>query len=95
MPDNGGWEIILGGRFRRRMRGYERSIERCARPGCMQLLSSGADPARLGDRKYGRYDVLYGYPLSGSIRVLDRVDYDARSIILIAIGDHKEVCGRD
>lgn len=96
MLDNGAWEILGNDKFRQGQKKYKHDIEVCkALAACVEALSTDEDPARLGDRKYGRYEGTYGYALSRSIRVLYKVDYGAHQVLLVALGNHKEVYGRD
>lgn len=61
----------------------------------MNTLQAAPDPRRLGGRKFGRLEGVYGAKLSKSVRLLYVVDYDARQIKLLAIGNHEETYGSD
>lgn len=70
------------------MKKYDSFVERVG-----QL--SDDDPARLGRRKTGRHHNSYGYNLTKSDRLIFRIDYTNKIIILVDIGDHKNVYGGD
>lgn len=61
----------------------------------LESLQVARDPGRLGDIKLGPLNGVYGTRLSRSVRLLYLVDHAAQVIRLLAIGDHKEVYGRD
>ena len=78
------------------MKRYSRdSRVRKALKDCLHYLPCEKDPGRMGDSKSGRYKGTYGYNLSGSLRLIYKVDYENHRIILLAMGDHKEVYLRD
>lgn len=58
-------------------------------------LTNSDDPTILGERKHGRFKYCYSYNLTKSYRLLYRVFFKENIIQLIAIGDHKELFGRD
>lgn len=96
MDHNGAWEILEDKKFKRQRISYERNDQtREALANCVELLSKADDPARLGDRKYGRYAGTYGYKLTKSLRVIYKICYDTHQILLMIMGDHKKVYGRD
>lgn len=92
MHHKGAWDIREKKAFQQGRKKYRRDTRVCkALAACVEALSTEEDPARLGDRKYWRYAGTYGYNLSKSIRVIYKVDYGAHRVLLVAIGDHKEV----
>lgn len=96
MHRNGAWEVLWDKKFRQCLKKYKRDTKvRKALAECVKVLSAEEDPARLGDRKYGRYAGAYGYNLSKSVRVIYKVDYVAHRVRLVALGDHKEAYGSD
>ncbi len=58
-------------------------------------LTDAVDPTTLGERKHGRFKFCYSYNLTKSYRLLYRVFFEEKIIQLIALGDHKELFGRD
>ena len=96
MHHNGAWAVLWDKKFRHCLKKYKRDAKVLkALAACVRALSAEEDPARLGDRKYGRYAGAYGYNLSKSIRVIYKVDYGAHRVRLVALGDHKEAYGSD
>ena len=58
-------------------------------------LSESEDPTRLGKRLHGRYADHYECRLPGSYRLVYGVDWAAHRVVLVNVGDHKELFGRD
>jgi len=57
----------------------------------LKSLQAAQDPRRLGDIKIGNLNGAYGLWLSRSVRLLYAVNCDTQEIILLNMGDHKEV----
>lgn len=90
------WKVVESVKVRKSRKKYSSDARVCkALESCLRQLPNEEDPRRIGDRKYGIYDGTYGYNLTKSIRLIYKVDYNARQIKLLAMGDHKEVYGRD
>lgn len=90
------WTFVESSSYGRCRRSYSRDHNVLkALDELLNTLQVAPDPRRLGDRKFGRLEGVYGAKLSKSVRLLYVVDYDARQIKLLAIGNHKETYGRD
>lgn len=61
----------------------------------LATLGSDGDPAILGTRKTGRYRGFIGVKLTKSERLIYKIDYKNKIVIIYGIGDHKDVYGRD
>ncbi len=57
-------------------------------------LRTASEPARLGDKKHAPYRNTYGINITKSVRLLYTINYKEHKILLVAIGDHKEVYRR-
>lgn len=90
------WMITESDMFRKMHKKYSRDKKVCrVLESHLEMLREEEDPARQGDRKVGKLAGLYSLPITGSIRVLYEIDYKARQISLVTMGDHKEVYGHD
>ena len=58
-------------------------------------LISSIDPERVGGRKHGHLNHLYGYRITKSYRLLYYVDRGKGEIVIVDLDDHKNVYGRD
>lgn len=61
----------------------------------IESLENSDNPAALGVPKKGRYDGCFGTHIAKPVVVVYRIDYPARRIDLLGMGDHKTVYGRD
>lgn len=61
----------------------------------IKSLENSVNPAAIGIPKKGRYGGCLGAHITKSVVVIYRVDYPARQIDLLVMGDHKTVYGRD
>ena len=96
MTDAVPWEVVSSAKVRKNLKKYTNNKQvRGALAQCIKYLSLEEDPGRIGDRKCGRYAGMYGYSLTRSERLIYKVDHESHRIILISMGDHKEVYGHD
>lgn len=58
-------------------------------------LATSEDPVALGTFKHLSSLRCYAYNVTGSFRLLYSVDRENKIIMLHAVGDHKEVYGKD
>ena len=58
-------------------------------------LARSDNPSSMGIPKKGKYSGCLGTHITKSVVLVYRIDYDARKIDLLGIGDHKTVYGRD
>ena len=90
------WKVLESAKVRKSRKKYSSDAQVCkALESCLKQILNEEDPRRMGDRKYGIYEGTYGYNLTKSIRLICQIDYNAHQIKLLAMGDHKEVYGRD
>ncbi|MHB8547537.1 MAG: type II toxin-antitoxin system RelE family toxin [Nitrosotalea sp.] len=54
-------------------------------------LQNAIDPARCGDPKKGWLKGWRSYEIGRQYRVIYKVDYDTKTVILSSVGKHKEV----
>ena len=93
------WELHQHGRYEDHVKKYQRDqvVTKALRERLMSLRDAER-PERLGDHKIGRLNGVcgaYGAWLSKSVRLLFTVDYTAHAILLLDIGNHKVVYGKD
>lgn len=90
------WTLVKSKRYEKHVKAYLHD-QRITKALCERLesLRDAKCPERLGDHKIGRLNGAYGTRLSKSVRLLYVIDYSARVIRLLDIGDHKEVYGHD
>ena len=58
-------------------------------------LAHSDNPASMGVPKKGKYGGCLGVHITKSVVLVYRIDYAARRIDLVNMGDHKKVYGRD
>jgi addiction module RelE/StbE family toxin len=58
-------------------------------------LSNSDDPGKLGLPKKGRWSGYYAYDLGRSHRLIYKVLYKEKIILIVAVGDHRQVYGKD
>lgn len=58
-------------------------------------MARSDNPASMGVPKKGRYGGCLGTSITKSVVLVYRIDYAARRIDLLDMGDHKRVYGRD
>lgn len=61
----------------------------------IKTLASSDDPRKLGTFKRGKKYSAYYYELGRSFRLVYQVINDEMVILLLDVGDHKEVYGKD
>ncbi len=61
----------------------------------IKTLANSDDPRRLGTFKRGKKCAAYYYELGRSLRLVYQVVDEEMVILLLDVGDHKEVYGRD
>lgn len=61
----------------------------------IRTLASSDDPRKLGTFKRGRKYSAYYYELGRSFRLVYQVVKEQMIILLLDVGDHKEVYGKD
>lgn len=61
----------------------------------VKTLANSDDPRKLGTFKRGKKYVAYYYELGRSFRLIYQVINEEMVILLLDVGDHKEVYGKD
>ncbi len=61
----------------------------------VKTLANSDDPRTLGTFKRGKRYAAYYYELDRSFRLVYQVINEEMIILLLAVGDHKEVYGKD
>jgi addiction module RelE/StbE family toxin len=61
----------------------------------IKTLASSDDPRKLGTFKRGKKYAAYYYELGRSFRIVYQVINEEMIILLLDVGDHKEVYGKD
>lgn len=61
----------------------------------IESLENSDNPAAMGVPKKARHGGCFGTHITKSVVVVYRIDYPARRIDLLGMGDHKTVYGRD
>jgi len=55
----------------------------------IENLLSAEDPSKLGHRLHGRWEGTFSYAIGKHFRLIFQVDFDKRSVVLLAVGTHK------
>lgn len=53
------------------------------------------EPGKLGQSKKGRWSGYHAYDLGRSHRLIYKVLYKEKIVMIVAVGDHKQVYGKD
>ena len=61
----------------------------------IEEVERSKDPARLGQRKTGRYRHCFGCHLTKSVTLIFTLSHKDRTVYILDIGDHKELYMRD
>lgn len=90
------WKIRLNDNFVRKL--HKHSSKRDVIDGyenaALDLIHS-VDPERPGDHKRGSLNRLYGCRITKSYRLLYYVDRSRKEVVMVDLGGHKNVYGRD
>lgn len=76
--------------FKLRKTRYSKALEEA-----ISDLANSDNPASLGSRKRGSFSDAYSYDIGKSVRIIYRVNFNNKVIVLVAVGSHKEVYGKD
>ncbi len=58
-------------------------------------LTLSEDPGKIGLPKKGHWSGYYAYNLGRSHRLIYKVLYKEKIVLIVAVGDHKQVYGKD
>ncbi len=90
------WRIVTSKVYDKHVKGYKRDAVVCKKlDENKSFLPTLDHPERAGNIKSGPYKDTYGINLTKSVRLMYQVNYETHEIIFVALGDHKEVYGRD
>lgn len=90
------WSVRLVGSFPKCLRRYK--ADKAVLDNYRQFIVSLArsdNPASMGVPKRGKYSGCLGTHIAKSVVIVYRIDYDARRIDLLKMGDHKIAYGKD
>jgi mRNA-degrading endonuclease RelE of RelBE toxin-antitoxin system len=89
------WKIIISEQAFGQLKKLRRTPQYALFEKAIRELEQSDDPTTLGTFKQGTNLRCYAYNVTKSLRLLYTIDREGHLIVIIALGDHKQLYGKD
>ncbi len=85
------WKLVTTSNFERETKRLKKTVYYDKFLKVLDELKESEDPRKLGEAKTGQLAGYFGYPLGYNVRILYKVDFEAKTIVFYSVGPHDTV----